>query len=104
MKLSKLDLLSINRKVDITLIACVLLLCIYGVTMVFSATQSHPLNGGDSYFFLKKQILAILIGLIGLVLVSVSNYNRWKNYLISIYLLNIGLLVLVLFVGDTING
>lgn len=99
-----MDLLSINRKVDLTVVITVLLLCIYGVIMVFSATQSNPGNGGDPYFHLKKQVLAMLIGIVGLLILSFSNYNRWKSYLIPAYLFNLILLVAVLFLGSTVKG
>jgi len=104
MNLSKIDLLSINRKVDLTIVIVVLMLCIYGVVMVFSATQSIASAGDDPYFFLKKQFIALTIGALGLVIFSLSNYNRWKNYLIPIYLLNLALLVLVLFIGTSHKG
>ncbi len=98
-----MDLSSINRKVDITMIIVVTLLCIYGAVAVFSATQSG-VRGGDSYFFLKKQIISFVIGIAALLLMSVFNYNRLKRYMIPAYILNIALLVAVLVIGKEHKG
>ncbi|MCL6472776.1 MAG: rod shape-determining protein RodA [Firmicutes bacterium] len=99
-----MDLRSINRKIDLTMVAAVLLLCIYGVIAVFSATQSTSLNGGDPYFFLKKQIVAFAIGLVILLALLFSNYNKWKNYMAFLYVLNVLVLIAVFFVGQTHKG
>ncbi|MBE0446888.1 MAG: rod shape-determining protein RodA [Actinobacteria bacterium] len=100
-----MDLLSsINRRVDLMMVIVALLLCAYGVIMVFSATQSLHLSSGDPYLHLKKQVVSLFIGVIAIVIISISNYNRWKNHLISIYLLNISILALVLLIGKTVNG
>lgn len=95
---------SINRKVDITLVVTVLLLCIYGIVAVYSATQASVQGGGDPYFFLKKQAISLLIGLVGLLIASFSNYNSLKRYMIPLYLLNMLILIVVPFIGHTING
>jgi len=86
------------------MVVTVLLLCIYGMVAVFSATQASAQSGGDPYFLLKKQVLSIVIGLIGLLIASFSNYNSFKRYMIPLYLLNIAILIIVPFIGHTVNG
>lgn len=99
-----MDLAFLNRKVDLTMVAAVVALCIYGTIAVFSATQTSSLNGGDPYYFLKKELLALVLGIIGMVILAVSNYNRWKRYVIPLYVINIALLIVVLFIGSAHKG
>src|SRR3972149_3351685 len=99
-----MDLLGINRRIDLLLILIVILLCGYGVVAVFSATQSNPGAGSDPFLFMKKQGVAIAIGAAGLLLASILNYNRWKNLLVPLYLLNITILVIVLIIGSSHKG
>ncbi len=98
-----MDLASINRKIDLTMVITVLLLCTYGVIAVFSATQSG-MHGGNSYLLLKKQIIGFLIGIAALLFMSLFNYNKWKNYATTIYILNIILLAAVLIIGKIHHG
>ena len=53
------------NKTSILLIICTVLLCIIGCVMVYSASSYSALkNYGDSAFFLKKQIIGCVLGLI----------------------------------------
>jgi rod shape determining protein RodA len=80
------------------------LLCVYGIVMVYSATQSNAASGDDPYFFLRKQLVALVLGIAALLLTSLTNYNRWKNYYLPLYVINIIFLVLVLFIGTAHKG
>ncbi len=99
MKLSK-----VGRKVDIVLIMGVIALCVYGALMVYSATQGSTERGADPFVFLKRQFIWIVLGIIIAALVSFSDYNLLRHYLVPIYLLNLFLLILVFFVGREAHG
>jgi len=99
-----MDISSISRRSDPVIIGAVILLCVYGVVAVFSATQSVSVNGGDPYLFLKKQVAGFLIGIAGLLFAAFFNYNKWKRYLVPLYLVNITMLVAVLFFGHAVHG
>ncbi|HEY3375809.1 MAG TPA: rod shape-determining protein RodA [Candidatus Aquicultor sp.] len=99
-----INLIGINRKIDLTMLLSVILLCIYGAIAVFSATQSNASASGDQYFLLKKEILAMLIGFIALIVMTLGDYNRWKTYIVPLYILNIVLLMVVLAIGSSHKG
>jgi rod shape determining protein RodA len=86
---------NIGREIDFFLIATVVLLVIYGIIMIYSATQGDPLLG--DYF--QKQIVWVLLGLAVAVAVALLDYNPFRGYLPFIYLFAIFILVLVLLPG-----
>ncbi|MDI6816754.1 MAG: rod shape-determining protein RodA [Actinomycetota bacterium] len=104
MRLRDIDILSINKKVDLTVVVTVVLLVAYSIVMVYSATQSNAATSDDPYFFIKKQLVALIIGIAALFLSALANYNRWRNSYILLYMLNILMLVLVLFLGAEHKG
>lgn len=93
------------RRLDWVLLGSVLLLLALSVLLVWSATSHRPdLTGGDSTAYLRKQLVNILIGLV-LCLSVVALDHRWVRLVAPlVYLLSLLGLVLVLFVGSTING
>jgi rod shape determining protein RodA len=69
------------RHLDPTLIITALALSIFGVIMVYSA--SHNLAGeltGDQSFFLNKQIVSLMLGLIAMIVVATFDYRLAKVY------------------------
>ncbi len=82
---------------DYPLFIAVLGMSIYGVIMIGSATHINT-NGPTSEF--KMQIVWVITGLILLFFATVIDYNFILKLHIPIYLLNLFLLVLVLFVGN----
>ncbi len=83
----------------------VLMLFAIGTINVFSA--SFVLSGqllNDSYFFLKRHVIAFLVGMIGLVVAARLNYRRLMKYLPLIVLAMLALLVAVHFGGIDANG
>jgi rod shape determining protein RodA len=99
-----MDVSILKRKIDFTMIVIVAMLCVYGVIAVYSATRTNTANNGDPYFYLRKEIIAIFIGIIGLVAVSVFDYNKWKRFVLPLYLLNIAILLYVLINGSIHKG
>jgi cell division protein FtsW len=76
-----------------------------GTINIFSA--SFVLAGQllqDSYFFLKKHLLAFCIGMIGLIIFARMDYRRLQRYLPVIVLAVIAMLVAVHFGGVDANG
>lgn len=90
-----------------SLITIFLALLVFGNIMVFSASSVTAYKEfGDSFFYLKKNILWISIGLIGLVLFSRYNYRNLRSKAKAILFLTASmiLLVAVLIIGIEING
>ncbi len=82
------------KRLDFTLLLTVLLICVYGIVMINSATLTMERQN-----FVKVQTIATFIGFVGLVVVILLDYQFLGKLYIPIYLLSIGLLVLTLLFG-----
>ena len=95
----------INRKLlknlDLAFIITVVLVLIMGLLILSSATLNV---NTDQWFFVKKQILWIIIGLFSLFVVLLFDYGVLFRYTRYIYAFNIILLLAVLLVGSTAKG
>jgi rod shape determining protein RodA len=91
--------------VDWVLLGALLLLCLFGSLLVWSATSTRDdLTGGDPKAYLEKQVVNIAIGLV-LMLVVMATDHRWVRILAPlIYVVSVVGLVLVLSMGSTVNG
>ena len=86
------------RKFDFTLFFAVIILSLYGILVISSATKSLGFETG-SLAFVKTQSISTLLG-IGIILVLINiNYEVWGKLYIPIYVLCNILLVSVFFFG-----
>lgn len=84
-------------------------LCILGILMVFSASQVTTASSvdfdRDPFFFLKRQLVFLGVGLGALILARRVDLERWRPWLGMPMLIScMGLLGLVLVAGPEING
>jgi rod shape determining protein RodA len=96
MKLKMKPDMKIIKKIDISLIVLVLIICAYGVVIISSATLNHRLGAGT---FVKSQITSIFIGLTAMAATLLINYKTLKKLAIPIYIVSNVLLIMVLIVG-----
>lgn len=91
-------------KTDPILFNIVLVLVCFGLIMCFSASApTAQVQNGDSYYFLKRQMIWAIGGFIAMIFTSNFNYNNYKKYSFMIYAVTVGLLLIVLaFPG--VNG
>lgn len=76
-----------KKAVDFTLLMSTLILVFIGIIMVFSASWPEAMQDfGNGYYFLKKQIIAASLGLVGLVICMNIDYKFWKKYSFWIYI------------------
>jgi rod shape determining protein RodA len=90
------------RHFDFWLIGAVTLLVIFGIAMIRSTTLTSV--DTDIQALPGRQIVFTLIGVVILFVTSAIDYRFWSATSSSIYLLLLGLLVLVLFLGVDIFG
>jgi rod shape determining protein RodA len=84
------------RRFDLTLGAVALLLSVYGLLMIYSATRkSQEAFGQDPGLFLKKQLVFLLLGVLAAVVAAVLDYRLLKLYAPFLYVGLVFLLVLV---------
>lgn len=89
-----------RNKTNIIIIACTLALAIFGCVMVYSASKHSAMHQyGDQFFYLKKQILGVVIGAIGLVICSLVKHRVYKRFYWLFYIIGLVFLVLVFIPG-----
>ena len=75
------------------------ILSFVGIVMIWSATFST-----GSLTFVQKQLIALIIGILLLIIFSIINYQLFQPYFWQLYTFCILLLIFVLIVGTTYRG
>lgn len=95
----------ILNKIDKPLLFITILCLVFGIMMVGSASSLKAyMARSDSFFYFKRQLLFIGIGLISSVIVLKTPIRKWKNLIYLAVLGVMGALVYVLLKGQTSNG
>lgn len=94
-------------KIDYWLFLIVFILVCIGLVMVLSASQysaAYELN--DSYYYLKRQLFNITVGLIGMFVAVKIDYRVWGRLYIPLFLLGVALMLIVMAtgLGDSAGG
>jgi len=93
---------------DFTLLFVIILLLLFGIVMVFSASYYFSLTsskfGNDMYYFVKRQIVWALLGSVGMVVMMNVPYKYLRRFSFLAYVLTIVCLILVLVIGEEMNG
>ncbi len=86
---------------DLILVAAVVVLCIFGLLMVFSASPDYSLlEYGKPYFVFNKQILWMVLGGVIAFIVSRLKYQLIRKYAVVMMGLAVFLLIAVLLRGE----
>jgi len=89
-----------KRKNSVIILICTLILAIFGCVMVYSASKySATVSYNNQFFYLKKQIMGVVIGFIGLVICSLINHKIYKKFYWIFYFVGIIFLALVFIPG-----
>lgn len=90
----------LRRPLDKYLLGVVLFLVVFGLVALFSASlvTAHS-NTGDAYFYIKKQLVALFLGLGFLFLFSKIDYHFFKKYSLFFLISSFVLLILVFIPG-----
>ncbi|MBP3501906.1 MAG: putative lipid II flippase FtsW [Clostridia bacterium] len=97
----------VNNQFDFILCITVILLLALGIIMVLSASAPSALSTtGNSYFYVKKQLIFAVAGIFVMLFLSKVDYRFYKKYYWQIYFLSwiILLLVLVPGLGYSVKG
>jgi cell division protein FtsW len=96
-----------HLRLDPTLVIAVLALAILGTVIIFSASavRADTEHGGDGYYYFKRQIFFLIVGIMAMVLGAAIPYKVWERSVIGLLALTIFLLILVLTpLGHTANN
>ncbi|WP_237979381.1 FtsW/RodA/SpoVE family cell cycle protein [Bacillus thuringiensis] len=97
------------KSMDYSLLLPLVILCVLGVIMVYSSSSIVAIlskyNWPADYFF-KKQLVALAIGTVILVIVVIIPYKFWREQMVlaAIGLGSLALLTAALVFGQVING
>jgi len=87
------------------LILVTLGLVAFGLVMVYSATSaSAALANGDPSYFLKRQAIYAVLGLVLMVLVSRLDFRVMRRLAPLLLVGSLALLLAVLAIGQSVNG
>ncbi|NDI33666.1 stage V sporulation protein E [Chengkuizengella sediminis] len=90
---------------DSLIIVSTLLLLGIGLIMVYSASAVLAFhNFGDSLFYLKRQFIFAVLGIIALFVTMNIDYWSWKKFAKVILISGFIMLILVLIIGDVRGG
>ncbi|MBR0507906.1 MAG: putative lipid II flippase FtsW [Clostridia bacterium] len=95
-------------KMDFSILLVISVLCAFGLVMIFSASyyyaQHYSGANNDSSYYLKRQLVYLIVGYPTMLLISLINY-RVIERLRSLFLaISIILLIAVLLWGQDLNG
>jgi len=87
-------------KVSLILIFLIVFLVLFGILMVYSASYySAQKNYNNPFFFLTKQVVGFVLGLICMVLTSKLDYNKLQKISVVFFIFSVVLLILVFIPG-----
>ena len=97
----KYKLTSVNPYILYSVLALVAI----GIIMVFSASYYDALyKHKDVFYFLKKELTWVPVGLVALVVMMLLDYHIWRKFTVVAYGATVVALIAVLLFGSNING
>lgn len=93
------------KKINISLFILIILLSLFGLIMIYSASYvwaDYKFN--DTFKYVKNQGMFLILGIILMYLVSKFNFENYYKYSNKIFIICFILLVLVLIFGTEKNG
>ncbi|MBI3091142.1 MAG: putative lipid II flippase FtsW [Candidatus Tectomicrobia bacterium] len=97
----------VTRQLDPVLLAAAALLTIGGVIMVFSSSALlAERRFGDPYFFMKRQLFFVALGVVGMLVLSRLDTHRLERLALPLLVVSLLVLILVLIpgIGHRVGG
>lgn len=95
----------VRRFYDYSLVFTIIFLTVFGLVMIYSSSSySAQLAYGDAGYFMKRQGMIALAGLVCMFIVSKMNYHFFARFARVSYILSYILMGLVMTVGIERNG
>lgn len=95
-------------KIDIPFLILVSILLVFGLVMVASSSYVTALyKYGDSYYYIKNQLLFAFLGVAAMLIVAFFDYHRLRKFAFLILMISVVLLIIVLLptpISITANG
>lgn len=91
---------------DAPFLMLIVVLSLVGLVMLFSASYSYAYyyEGGDSFYFIRRQTMFAIVGFVIMLVIANIPYQIYHKFATIGLITALVLLVLVLFIGQTINN
>ncbi|MDR2519862.1 MAG: putative lipid II flippase FtsW [Eubacteriaceae bacterium] len=76
----------------------------FGVLMIWSASMYNAKLSGNEFYYVEKQLQVAAIGFVAMYVMSLVNYQYLRRFAFPFLALALGLLVVVLFTAEDVNG
>lgn len=97
--------LFIKGKLDITFLCLILVILTVGLVMLFSASYVYAYNHySDSYYFIKKQFLIAVAGVLIMLAVSKIDYRFIRKFALPFYIIMVVFLIVMLILPPMVSG
>ena len=94
-----------QKKWDNVLVIVLGMIIVTGLVILYSTSAYNGrIKFQDSFYYLKKQVFATLLGVAGMWIIANMDYHIWKKWAVPGYLLSVLLGILVILFGDEYNG
>lgn len=85
---------------DYALLAAVALLAVIGTVFIYSASNYSALaTYGDAFYFVKKQVIGILLGIAAMIFTAFFDYEKLSKFTLPVAVISFILLILVFVPG-----
>ena len=89
----------------VLLLVPVSLLVVIGLGAILSASSVLGLReAGDSLYFFKRQIVWLIVGIVGMVTAAFIPLRWWRRMAFPLYVVTVGMLGAVMLFGTRVNG
>jgi cell division protein FtsW (lipid II flippase) len=89
-----------EKGADYLLIISVLILSVIGTVFIYSASNySAEATYGDPYYFVKKQVIGICLGIIAMIFTANVSYDKLKKFTLPVSVISFISLALVFVPG-----
>lgn len=96
---------SSKGKIDFLLFIAIIVICAFGLVMLYSASYYYAQEQyGDGFKYLKNQGIFMGLGIVGMIALSFLDYRFFQKIKLPALLITFVLMVLVIFFGVEING
>lgn len=91
---------------DYSLLFIVLFLSGFGLVMIYSTSSYEAFldYDGNSAYYLQKQLTALIIGMVAMIIMANIPYHFWERFALLGYLASVGLILLIIPLGVEVNG
>ena len=88
---NKLRLISVSRSFDMPFLIILMVILVLGLISLLSASHAYSYywNRGDSYFYIKRQIIFALVGVALMLIVSAIDYHILHHLAIPLMIVSI---------------